>query len=66
VLIQRRGKDRKFHTVATALLKPSTTAGESVYSKRLRIKRSGVYRVRVPSDGQHATATTTRRRIRVH
>jgi hypothetical protein len=66
VLIQRRTKTGKFRTVTSALLKPSTTAGESVYSKRLRIKRSGVYRVRVLGDGQHATATTKRHRIRVH
>jgi hypothetical protein len=65
-LIQRRTKTGKFRTVATALLKPSKTAGESVYSKRLRIKRSGVYRVRVPGNGEHATATTKKRRIRVH
>jgi hypothetical protein len=65
-LIQRRTKTGKFRTVATALLKPSTTAGESVYSKRLRIKRSGVYRVRVPGNGEHARATTRKRRIRVH
>jgi hypothetical protein len=65
-LIQRRGKDRKFHTVSSALLKPSTTAGESVYSKRLRIKRSGVYRVRVPGNGEHARATTRKRKIKVH
>ena len=66
VLIQRRGKDRKFHTVSSALLKPSTTAGESTYSKRLRIKRSGVYRVRVPGNGEHARATTRKRKIKVH
>jgi hypothetical protein len=66
VQIQRRTAPGKFHTVATALLKPSTTAGESVYSKRLRIDRSGVYRVRVLGDGQHATGTTKTHRIRVH
>jgi hypothetical protein len=65
-LIQRRTKTGKFRTVTTALLKPSATAGESVYSKRLRIKRSGVYRVRVPGNGEHATATTRKHRIRVH
>jgi hypothetical protein len=67
VLIQRRTKTGKFRTVTTALLKPSTTAqGESVYSKRLRIKRSGVYRVRVPGNGEHATATSRKRKIKVH
>jgi hypothetical protein len=65
-LIQRRTKTGKFRTVTTALLKPSTTAGESVYSKRLRIKRSGVYRVRIPGNGEHATATSRKRKIKVH
>jgi hypothetical protein len=65
-LIQRRTKTGKFRTVTSALLKPSTTAGESVYSKRLRIKRSGVYRVRVPGNGEHATATSRKRKIKVH
>ncbi|MEA2409648.1 MAG: hypothetical protein QOC77_209 [Thermoleophilaceae bacterium] len=65
-LIQRRAKTGKFVTVVKVLLKPSTTAGQSVYSKRLRIKTSGVYRVRVLGDGQHATGTTKTHRIRVH
>ena len=66
-LIQRRTKTGKFRTVAKALLKPSTTTqGVSVYSKRVRIKRSGVYRVRVLTDGSHATGTSRKRRIRVH
>jgi hypothetical protein len=65
-LIQRRSSTGKFRTVAKALLRPSTVAGESVYSKRLLIKRGGVYRVRVNGDGQHATGTTKNHRIRVH
>jgi hypothetical protein len=66
-LIQRRTKTGKFRTVAKALLKPSTkTQGVSTYSKRIRIKRSGVYRVRVLTDGSHATGTSKRHRIRVH
>src|SRR4051812_6972447 len=66
-LIQRRTKTGKFRTVAKALLKPSAKVpGTSVYSRRLRIKRSGVYRVRVLGDGVHATGTTRKHRIRVH
>jgi hypothetical protein len=64
VLIQRR-KSGKFRTVTTALL-TAGAAGESKYSKRLRIRSSGVYRVRVPADAQHAAGNTKRRRIRVH
>jgi hypothetical protein len=66
VLIQRRGAKGKFRTVKTALLTPGAAAGESQYSKRLRIRRSGVYRVRVPRDAQHAVGTSKRRRIVVH
>jgi hypothetical protein len=66
VLIQRRGKDGKFRTVATTVLRTSKTAGQSVYSKRLRIKHSGVYRVRVPHDADHATGTSRTRHISTH
>src|SRR4051812_27620100 len=66
-LIQRRRKGGKFRTVAKALLKPSPPKpGTSISSRRVRIKRSGVYRVRVLGDGQHATGTTRKHRIRVH
>jgi hypothetical protein len=64
VLIQRR-KSGKFRTVTTALL-TAGTAGQSKYSKSLRIRSSGVYRVRVPADAQHAAGNSKRRRIRVH
>ena len=69
-LIQRRTKSGKFRTVTTALLKHVVTNPEefsrSSYSKRLRIKRSGIYRVRVPGSGGRSTVTTKKRRIRVH
>jgi hypothetical protein len=38
----------------------------STYSKRVRIKRSGVYRVRMPGSGGRSTATTRKEGIRVH
>jgi hypothetical protein len=65
-LIQRRAKTGKFVTVAKATLAASKTAGQSRYSKRVRIKRSGVYRVRVPADTDHARGTSRKRKIRVH
>jgi hypothetical protein len=66
VLIQRRAKTGKFRTVAKAALVASKTPGQSRYGKRLRIRRSGVYRVRVPADTEHARGTSRKRRIRVH
>jgi hypothetical protein len=66
VLIQRRASSGKFRTVAKTVLRTSKTAGQSRYSKRLRITRSGVYRVRVPHDADHSTGTSRKRRIRVH
>jgi hypothetical protein len=64
-LIQRRTRTGAFRTVAKALLHPST-AGESAYSTRLRVRSSGVYRVRVLADSSHAAGTSPRRHIRVH
>jgi hypothetical protein len=66
VLIQRRGSNGNFRTVAKTVLRISKTAGQSRYSKRLRISHSGVYRVRIPHDSDHATGTSRKRRIRVH
>jgi hypothetical protein len=65
-LIQRRAKTGKFRTVAKAGLVAAKTPGQSRYGKRVRIRRSGVYRVRVPADADHARGTSRKRRIRVH
>lgn len=65
-LIQKRGSKGKFRTVAKAQLKPSKTAGVSKYSKRLRIRAKGVYRVRVAADADHGRGTSRKRTIRVH
>jgi hypothetical protein len=66
VLIQRRASNGKFRTVAKTVLRISKTVGQSRYSKRLRISRSGVYRVRVPHDADHSAGTSRKRRVRVH
>jgi hypothetical protein len=66
VLIQRRTSSGKWRTVAKTALKTSATAGQSKYGKRVRIRRAGFYRVRVPHDADHATGTSRRKRIRVH
>jgi hypothetical protein len=57
VLIQRRGANRKYRTVARTRLRKSTTAGQSTYAKRVRVRR-GVYRVRVPGDADHLRGTS--------
>jgi hypothetical protein len=64
VQIQRRGRKGRFRVVARAKLKAA--GGFSTYSRRLRLKRSGVFRVRVAGDSDHAPATSARRRARVH
>jgi hypothetical protein len=64
VQIQRRSSSGRFVTVARTSLR-HFSASRSVYRKRLRIFRSGVYRVRVPHDADHATGFSARRRITV-
>jgi hypothetical protein len=67
--IQRRTR-RGWRTVARTILRPATpVAGvtRSRYARRLRINRSGRYRVRVsPADGDHIVGTSPRRRAVVH
>jgi hypothetical protein len=62
--IQRR-KAGKWRTVAKTTLRKSTTAGQSRYSKRMRVYRTGVYRVRVPADADHLRGTSRKRKITV-
>ena len=65
VRIQRRTRTGKFRTVAKTLTR-AAAGNRSKYRKRVRIKRSGVYRVRVyPADGDHARGTSAQKRIRV-
>ncbi len=64
VKIQRRTKTG-FKTVAHATLRKSATVGRSVYSKRIRIKAKGTYRVRLGADADHATGTSRKRTIRI-
>lgn len=62
VRIQRR-TSRGFKTVTKAKLFASGT--RSVYSKRIRIKRKGTYRVMMPADAEHAKGVSRKRTIRV-
>jgi hypothetical protein len=61
--IQRRTSTGSYRTVARATL--ADTGGEcSSYSRRLRIRRDGTYRVRVASgDADHSTGTSRRIRL---
>jgi hypothetical protein len=65
VSIQRRTASGRWRTVAKTVTVASSPA-ESKYSKRVRILRTGTYRVRVkPADGDHVTGTSKRKKIRV-
>ena len=62
VSIQRRGRDGKFVTVAR-----TRTTSSSTYSKRLRIRSSGVYRAVVTAaDQDHLDGTSRTRSLRTH
>ena len=63
-LIQKRTSTGTFRTVARATL---VDAGELVsrYSKRIRIRRDGVYRVKVRGDADHVNGFSRLRRLDV-
>lgn len=65
VFIQRRRSDGRWVTIARGLTR-NAPGNLSRYSKRVRIFRTGVYRVRVRGDADHSTGTSARRSIRVH
>lgn len=65
VRIQRRTRPGHWRTVARTT---SRTTGNqfSTYSKRVRVRRSGTYRVRaLPRDADHLRGTSHHRRLRV-
>jgi plastocyanin len=64
VRLQRRGSGGRYRTVARARLRDAGDT-RSTYSRRLRIFRDGIYRARVPADGDHLTGTSRRRRVDV-
>ena len=65
VFVQRRRRDGRWRTVARTLTR-NAAGNRSRYSKRVRVFRTGVYRVRVRGDADHSTGTSARRLIRVH
>ena len=60
--IQKRRHDGSYKTIAHARLKDAGDT-RSRYSRRVRIRRGGVYRVKATSDGDHASGVSRRRRI---
>lgn len=65
VFVQRRRRDGRWVTIARARTR-NTTGNRSRYSRRVRIYRTGAYRVRVRGHADHSTGTSRRRAIRVH
>lgn len=69
-LIQRRTSTGAWKTVATAALKPAPALNgvtRSRYTRRLAIRRTGVYRVRVtPGDSDHLVGRSPTRKLVVH
>jgi len=62
VFIKRRSADGVYRTVARTVLRDAGTARSS-YSRRLRIRRSGTYRVRVAGDADHLSGNSTPRTL---
>ena len=65
VLVQRRRRDGRWITVARSLTR-NATGNRSKYSRRVRIFRTALYRVRVRGHADHSTGTSRARSIRVH
>jgi hypothetical protein len=65
VFIQRRRRDGRWRTVGRTLTR-NASGNRSKYSKRVRIRRTGAYRVRVRGHADHSTGTSRVRLIRVH
>lgn len=65
VRIQRRSPSGRFVTVARTRLRDAGTV-RSTYSRRVRVYRDGVYRVRVTGDGDHINGLSRLKTIDVH
>jgi hypothetical protein len=65
VFVQRRRPDGRWRTVARTIT-GNATGNRSRYVRRVRIFRSGLYRVRVRGDADHSTGTSRTRAIAVH
>jgi len=65
VLIQKRSPSGRFVTVARPMLRDAGST-YSTYTQRLRIFRDGVYRAKLPSDGDHVNGFSRTRSVTVH
>jgi hypothetical protein len=65
VLLQRRRADGTWATVARTTTRSAATGDRSRFSRRYRIGRTGTFRVRMGSDGDHVTGTSRTRRLTV-
>ena len=65
VSIQKRSASGGFITVSRTTLRDAGTA-KSTYSRRLRVFRDGVYRVKVAGDGDHISGFSRLRTLTVH
>ena len=65
VLIQKRSPSGRFVTVARPRLRDAGST-YSTYTRRLRIFRDGVYRAKLPSDGDHVNGFSRARSVTVH
>ena len=65
VTIQRRSPSGRFVTVARSRLRDAGTT-KSSYTRRVRVYRDGVYRVKVTGDGDHINGLSRLRSIDVH
>lgn len=65
VTIQKRSRTGRFVTVARTRLRDAGTA-KSTYSRRVRLYRDGVYRVKVTGDGDHINGLSRLKSIDVH
>ncbi|CAN5287111.1 hypothetical protein BH20ACT16_BH20ACT16_04080 [soil metagenome] len=64
VSIQKRSPSGRFITVSRTTLRDAGTA-KSAYSRRVRVFRDGVYRVKVAGDGDHINGFSRLRSINV-
>jgi hypothetical protein len=65
VTIPRRSPSGRFVTVARTTLRDAG-ASKSTYSRRVRVYRDGVYRVKVSGDGDHVNGLSRLKTITVH
>jgi molybdopterin synthase catalytic subunit len=65
VFIQRLSSTGVYRTVAKAVLHATTSSTRSSYSKRLRIFRTGVYRVRIRAHLPYSASNSRSRKITV-